>query len=160
MKKSGLITGGLALLFSFGAAFVVSPICVPCLSILFGLLAGHMAGVFDNPGEQNRAVKMGALAGLVGGIGMLLGQIIGAIVNSVLIGPEGTARMLARMGLFAGGPAQIEEFYWIGMVVSTACLVVFDAALMSGFGTLGGLLWWKVTGEKQNSSTNHVLPPV
>jgi hypothetical protein len=156
MKKSGLIAGIIALFFSFGAAAVVSPICVPCLAGLLGLLAGYLAGVFDKPGDQNRAVRTGTLAGLLGGVGMLLGQVLGAVLNAYVIGPEGVARMLAQMGLFAGGPAQIAEVYWTGIVLSTACLVVFDAALMSGFGALGGLLWWKVSGSKLG--TGSILP--
>jgi hypothetical protein len=153
MKKSGLIAAGIAFLFSFGAAITISPICVPCLTLLFGLLAGYLAGVFDKPGEQNRSIKSGTLAGLMGGIGMLLGQIFGAVLNSVLVGPEGTARMLVQMGFPAGGPAQIAEYYWTVIVLSTACLVVFDAALMSGFGALGGLLWWKISGSKLETSS-------
>lgn len=47
-----------------------------------------------------------------GGIGMLLGQILGAVINSATVGPEGTARILAQMGIPAGGPARIAEFYW------------------------------------------------
>jgi hypothetical protein len=148
MRKSGLIAGGIALFFSFGAAVGISPICVPCLAIVFGLLAGYLAGAFDKPADQNRAIRAGTLAGLLGGIGMLVGQIIGAASNAVLVGPEGTARLLAQMGLFAGGPAQIAEFYWIVLTLSTACLVVFDVALMSGFGALGGLLWWKMGGNR------------
>lgn len=158
MKKSGLIAGIVALLFAFGAASVVSPVCVPCLAIPFGLMAGYLAGLFDKPVDQNRSIKIGTLAGLLGGIGILLGQIFGAVLNATLIGPEGVARMLAQMGLFAGGPAQIAEFYWVGMVLSTACLVVFDLAMMSGFGALGGLLWWKISGDKQSTSTRTIQP--
>jgi len=158
MKKSGLIAGVVGLLFSFGAAIVVSPVCVPCLALAFGLLAGYLAGVFDKPVDQNRSIKAGTLAGLLGGIGMLLGQVLGAVLNASLIGPEGVARMLSQMGLFAGGPAQIAEFYWVGIALSTACLVVFDAALMSGFGALGGLLWWKISGSKQGASTGTIQP--
>jgi hypothetical protein len=158
MKKSGLITGLVALLFSFGAAVGISPICVPCLALIFGLLAGYLAGTFDKPVDQSRSIKAGTLAGLLGGIGIFLGQTLGAVLNAVLVGPEGVARMLSQMGLFAGGPAQIAEFYWIGMVLSTACLVVFDVALMSGFGALGGLLWWKLSGDKQGASTGTIQP--
>lgn len=158
MRKSGLIIGVVSLLFSFGAAFVISPLCVPCLAFAFGLLAGYFAGLFDKPGDQNRAVRVGALAGLIGGVGLLLGQVIGAVVNSIVIGPEGVTRMLAQMGYFVGSPAQIEEVYWIGIALSTACLVVFDAALMAGFGALGGLLWWKSSGEKLGSSIDRSAP--
>jgi len=158
MKKSGLIAGIVAFLFSFGAASGISPLCVPCLALVFGLLAGYLAGGFDKPVDQNRAVKAGTLAGLLGGIGMLLGQISGAALNAVLIGPEGTARLLSQMGLFAGGPAQIAEFYWIVIATSTACLIVFDVALMSGFGALGGLLWWKMNGNKPGATSGPIQP--
>lgn len=150
MKKSGLITGGVALLLTFGAAITVSPLCVPCLTAFLGLLAGYLTGTFDKPDEQSRAIKSGALAGLLGGIGMLLGQVLGAVVNGTMVGPEGTARMLAQMGFPAGGPAQVAQYYWIALTLSTACLIVFDVALISGFGALGGLLWWKISGNKQN----------
>ena len=87
---------------------------------------------------------------------MLLGQILGAVVNGVTVGPEGTARLLVRMGLPAGGPAQIAEFYWTVLVFSTACLGIFDLALTSGFGALGGLLWWKISGSKQGPSSGNI----
>lgn len=152
MRKSGLIAGGIALLFAFGAAAGISPLCVPCLALVFGLLAGYLAGAFDKPIDQNHAIRAGTLAGLVGGVGMLLGQIFGAVLNSILIGPEGAARMLSQMGLFAGGPAQVARFYWPVIVLSTTCLVVFDVALMAGFGALGGLLWWKMGKNKPSQS--------
>ncbi len=151
MKKSGLIAGFVSFLFALGAAAIISPICVPCLALVFGLLAGYLAGAFDKPGDQSRATKAGTLAGLAGGIGMLLGQILASVINSLVVGPEGAARMLVRLGIPAGGPAQIAEIYWPAMVIGTACMVVFDVALMSGFGTLGGLLWWKLSGNKPGS---------
>jgi len=154
MKRSALIAGGIGLFFSFGAAAGISPICVPCLTVVFGLLAGYLAGTFDKPTDQNRSVRAGALSGLLGGVGMLLGQAIGAILNSVLIGPEGTARMLAQMGLFAGGPAQIAQLYWIVIILSTLFLAASDIVLMAGFGALGGLLWWKMSRSKPGIPKN------
>ncbi len=152
MKKSGLITGSVAFLFAFGAAITISPLCVPCLTLLFGLLGGYLAGVFERPSAQNPSLKAGALAGWLGGAGTLLGQILGAVINGMTVGPEGTARLLAQMGFFAGSPVQIAEYYWTILALSTACLGIFDLALTSGFGTLGGLLWWKIRGEKQVAS--------
>ena len=156
MKKSGLIVGAAAFLFSFGAATIISPLCVPCLTFVLGLLSGYLAGVFDKPGEQNAALKISALAGLLGGVGLMLGQILGAVINGVAVGPEGTARLLAQMGFPAGGPAQIAEYYWTVLTLSTACLGLFDLALTSGFGALGGLLWWKISGNKQGTSSGPV----
>lgn len=156
MKKSGLIAGGIALLFSFVAAITVSPLCVPCLAFVFGLLGGYLAGVFDKPLEQLPTLKAGALAGLLGGAGLLLGQIFGAVINGLSVGPEGTARILAQMGFPAGGPAQIAEYYWTVLTLSTVCLGIIDLAFTSGFGALGGLLWWKTSGEKQSAS-NRVI---
>jgi len=77
------------------------------------------------------------------------------VTNAVLVGPEGTARMLVQMGIPAGGPAQVAEFYWPVLAVSTACLLIFDAALMSGFGALGGLLWWQMRGSKPGASSGN-----
>lgn len=149
MKKSGLTIGAAALLFGLGAA-LLSPICVPCLSLLFGILAGYLAGEFDKAPNQGNATKNGALGGLLAGVGLLVGQIAGAVVNTVVVGPMGATRMLYDLGIPAGSPAQIQDIYYPTIILATTCLSIFDAALMAGLGALGGMLWWQVSGRKQN----------
>ena len=151
MRKAGLIVGCVALVLGLGAA-LLSPICVPCLSPLLGLLAGYLAGNYDKALEQRQAIKSGALGGLLAGIGLLAGQVIGAIINVTVVGPMGTARILYQMGIPAGSPARIAEIYWPTVIIFTTCLTILDVALMAGIGLLGGLLWWQINGKKPEKS--------
>jgi hypothetical protein len=75
-----------------------------------------------------------------------------------MVGPEGTARLLVQMGLPADGSVQFAEYYWAVLILSTTCLGIFDLALSSGFGALGGLLWWKSSGEMQVPSIVDIQP--
>jgi hypothetical protein len=156
MRKAGLIVGGVALVLGLGAA-LLSPICVPCLSVFLGLLSGYLAGSFDKAFDQRQTVKSGTLGGLLAGIGLLAGQIIGAVINVTVIGPMGTARILYQMGIPAGSPERIAEIYWPTVIIFTTCLTIFDLALMAGMGLLGGLLWWQVSGK--NRENNQLIIP-
>ena len=147
MKKAASIIGGIALIFSLGTT-LLSPLCVPCLTPFLGLAAGYLAGVFDKPSEQKPSVKIGAWAGLFGGVGMLLGQFLGTLMNGLLVGPEGAATFLNDMGFFVGGPAQVAKYYWPSLIGVTACLTLFNIALMAGLGALGSWVWWQFAGSK------------
>lgn len=148
MKKSALISGIVAFLFATGSSTIISPICVPCLMLVVGLMAGYLAGVFDKPTENNHATKSGALAGLIGGVGALLGQVTGALINGLLVGPAKTVEVLYQMGIPAGSPAMLSEIYWPVLIGSALCLGIFNLALMSGLGAAGGILWWQTSGKK------------
>ncbi|NCQ35045.1 hypothetical protein GW813_08230 [bacterium] len=156
MLKSGLILGVVALLLAIGAA-LLSPLCVPCLTLLLGLGAGYLAGAFDKPSEKRGSTKSGAIAGAIGGAGALIGQAVGAVINSQLVGPGGAIQLIRQLGIqlpSGATPADIATGYWGGVIGSTCCLGLFDVALMAGLGALGGLLWWQVAGSKRS-----VLPP-
>jgi hypothetical protein len=150
MAKAGIIVGVVALLFGVGVA-LLSPLCVPCITLLLGIAAGFLAGVFDKPAEGNETLKTGAFAGLIGGAGLVLGQLAGAIINAIVVGPEGAAQLLENLGMQTGGPASIEGSYWIGVVGSTVCLGGFDLVLMAGFGVLGALAWGKFIRKDDDS---------
>ena len=156
MLKSGLILGVVALLLAIGAA-LLSPLCVPCLTLLLGLGAGYLAGAFDKPSEKRGSTKSGAIAGAIGGAGALIGQAVGAVINSQLVGPGGAIKLIRQLGIqlpSGATPADIATGYWGGVIGSTCCLGLFDVALMAGLGALGGLLWWQMSGSKRS-----VLPP-
>jgi len=137
MLKAGIITGMVGLFFAVGLT-LLSPVCVPCLALFLGIVAGFLAGGFDKPGEGSATVKTGALAGLIAGIVLALGQIIGAGINSILVGPEGTAQLLESFGMYSGIDA---TGYWLIVACSTLCFGVIDMVLMAGFGVLGALVW-------------------
>jgi len=146
MYKSGLIIGGVALLFAIGAA-LLSPVCVPCLAVFLGLAAGYLAGVFDKPLNNREAVKFGAIAGTISGIGAIIGQIIGAVINFTVVGPEKAANLMRQFGVPLDSISGFEQNYWIGVVSSSCCLGILDILLMAGLGTLGGLLWWQISAK-------------
>ena len=151
MRKSGLFVGAAALVLGLGAS-LLSPICVPCLSLLLGLLSGYLAASFDKAPSQRQTGKSGALGGLLAGVGLLVGQIGGAVINTIVVGPMGAARMLYQMGIPVGSPARIAEIYWPTVIIFTTCLTVLDVALMAGMGLLGGLFWWQLNGKKQENN--------
>ncbi len=159
MFKSGLIAGIVALLLSIGAA-LLSPLCVPCLTLLLGLGAGYLAGAFDKPSDNRGSTKSGTIAGAIGGIGALIGQGVGAVINSQLVGPGGAIQLIRQLGIqmpLGTTPADIARGYWVGVIGSTVCLGLFDIALMAGLGALGGLLWWQISGSKRNMSSPPAL---
>jgi len=147
MRKSGLIFGAVALFLCVGAA-LLSPLCVPCLALFLGLGAGYLAGVFDKPADNGGASRAGAMGGLIAGVGALLGQMIGAGINGVIVGPENASRIIEQMGL-PSGSGDFGTVYWFGLIGGGCCLGILDIALMAGLGALGGILWWQISGKKK-----------
>lgn len=143
MIKSGLILAVVALLLSIGSSILISPLCVPCIGLVLGLVAGYLACVFDNPSENGEAVKSGALAGAIGGAGALLGQIIGAGINAVLVGPEQSWKLLSDWGMDPGNLDAFASTYWLSTVGINCCSGLLDVALMAGLGALGAVLWYQ-----------------
>lgn len=150
MLKSGLIIGIVA--FVIGVAItLLSPLCVPCLAIFLGLAAGGLTGVFDKPLDNRAAAKSGALAGGIGGIGAVLGQMTGAGINSVLVGPEAAQQVLRQFGMPVPTAGDFGAAYYLGVFSSACCIGLLDLALMAGLGAVGGLLWWQMTGQKRTT---------
>ena len=154
MLKSGLIVAIIAFLFSAGAT-LISPLCVPCVGVFLGLAAGFLAGIFDKPVSNNASANSGALAGVIAGVGALFGQAVSTIINGVLVGPEGTARLLEGMGLPSAsqGP-DFAMTYWGTLVGSVCCLGLLNMALMAGFGALGAVIWRQSMGKKNDFSAD------
>ncbi len=142
MIKAGIIVGFIAMFFAVGVA-LLSPVCVPCVALLLGIAAGFLGGMFEKPAEGKETTRVGGLAGLISGIGIALGQLIGAIVNSQLVGPDGAAEMMRNFGLQGGGAGAFENSYWVGVVASTVCFGLLDIVLMAGLGVVGALMWGK-----------------
>ncbi len=150
MYKSGLIFGAVMLV----AALVITlvfPYCVPCAALLVGLAAGYVAGVYGKPGDQSLATKSGAIAGAIGGIGVILGEMIGALINAISVGPERVIQLMQQLGL--PGMQLTTGQYWAAQIGINLCLSLVSVALMAGLGALGGMLWWNGNKNKK------VLPP-
>jgi hypothetical protein len=147
MLKSGLIIG-IAVMVLGALSALITPLCIPCLAIFLGMAAGYLAGVFDKPVMNSEAVKKGALSGLIASVGAIIGQIIGSIINASLMGPEAAAEMMEQLGIDVG--ANYETIYQLSQVGGTICFSIMDILFMALLGMLGGVLWWQISGKKQN----------
>jgi hypothetical protein len=72
MTKVGLITAGITFFLALGIT-LLSPLCLPCVAIIAGLVAGYLAGIVDRPPARSMVTGPGALSGLFAGLGLLLG---------------------------------------------------------------------------------------
>ncbi|HQE93176.1 MAG TPA: hypothetical protein PLH19_05305 [Anaerolineae bacterium] len=143
MVKAGLILGAVMLVLGIGGS-LITPLCVPCIALLAGLGAGYLAGVFEKSATSGEAAKVGAIAGVIGGAGALLGQIVGGIINALVVKPEGVADIMKQLNLpVASDPS----LYYISFIGGGVCFGVVDVVLMAGLGALGGLLWYQISGK-------------
>jgi hypothetical protein len=149
MLISGLIVGVISFFLSVGSGLLLSPVCMPCCMAGFlGVGAGFLTGVIDKPGDKNSLAKRGAIAGAIGSIGALIGQVIASVVNGAVVGPQGAGELIGKLGLPMAG--NFESSYWLSLVGGTLCFVVWDVILMAGLGAIGGLLWWQFVGQKRS----------
>lgn len=132
-----------------GIVAFLFPLCVPCLALLAGAGAGYLAGVWERPGDNNRAIQRGAGAGAIGGAGALLGHLAGGIAAAVFVGPEGALDFARQLGLDMGSGATQPAIYYASATATACCFGVVEVALMAGLGALGGLLYWQMTGKNQ-----------
>ncbi len=159
MYKSGIILGLLALLVAAGATAGVSPLCAPCAVIFLGLGAGYLTGVFVKPSTRNATTRLAAINGAIGGVGALLGQGLGTVLNGVLVGPQRAQQLGQAFGLQVPAGSTFEATYWTFLVGGGICLSLLDVILMSGFGALGGMLWWRMSGQNSTPPPPAVVGP-
>lgn len=148
MFKAGLIVGVVAAVLAL-LVTLVSPLFVPCLVLLPGLVAGYLASVFDKPVDNGASAKAGALGGLIAGAGAVVGQLGGAAINALFVGPENARQIMENFGIEYGTTAGVETGYWAGLIGSGICMSLVDVVLMAALGALGGILWWQITGKNQ-----------
>ena len=96
-----------------------------------------------------------ALVGtIIAGVGALLGHLIAAGINSVVIGPEGASAMLESLGVSGidYSAASSGPMYYMSGLLSGGCLGIMELVIMVGLGALGGFLWYQFTGKNSQIS--------
>lgn len=151
MIKAGLIAAAVMLTLGSVGAWFLALLCVPCLALFAGVGGGYLAGQFDRPGTSNLAVRAGAGAGAIGGVGALLAHLIGGAITAATTGAENAALIAELMGV-TGNPADNPIAFYGGALGAACCMGLFEVALMAGVGALGGLLWYQMSG-KNNTAT-------
>jgi len=145
MLKAGLIGAGVGFVLALGAA-LITPFCNPCVALLLGLGVGVLAAVWERPATSGAGAGEGAKAGAIAAVGGLLGQMVGAVANGLMVGPEGAAQLYRQLNIDVPLDAQT---YWIYNIGGNCLCSAFNVALGAGLGALGGLLWYQVKGKNQ-----------
>ncbi len=152
MVRSGLILGGVMLVVGGFLAFLF-PLCVPCLALVVGAGAGYLAGQWERPGDNSRAIQRGAGSGAIAGVGAWLGHIFGGLGSAAFVGPEGSVEMLRNLGVDLGAAGAVDPtMYYVSATLTGCCFGLVEVALMAGLGAVGGILWWNMTGKNQGGA--------
>ncbi|HUV89073.1 MAG TPA: hypothetical protein VMY80_05435 [Anaerolineae bacterium] len=146
MLKAGLIGAGVGFVLAL-VAVLVTPFCNPCVALLLGLGVGVLAAVWERPATSGGSAGEGAKAGAIAAVGGLLGQMVGAVANGLMVGPEKAAEMFRQLNIDV--PAITQQTYWVYNVGGNCLCGAFSVALGAGLGALGGLLWYQVKGKNQ-----------
>ncbi len=142
--------------------------CTPCIAVLLGAGAGWLAAYWTSAETQNAAVRVGALAGALSGLGALAGQLVGAILAVRLVTPEMVNdayewvtqfyQSLGSQGL-EGFETPGTEFVTRAAVITQAGCGLFNVAIMAGLGALAGLLTFRYRNGRSEPEDGQIRLP-
>lgn len=131
--KFGLIAGGIGLVLNICVAAVMG-VCGPGVAAVAGALAGYFAAKNERPLSQGEGAKSGAIAGLIAGGLVLIGQILGGITTLTLM-PAISEAMNISLGVETGDP-----IYWAAGLSTAACFSAVGIVLAVGAGAGTGYI--------------------
>mgnify|MGYP000018976980 FL=1 len=133
--KYGLIIGLIGLIINTFVAAALG-ICGPVIALIGGAIAGFLAANEKKVAPKSENAKAGAIAGLIAGGLIFIGQVIGGVLALVLfrstmvsdifgVSPSITEETSFQLGYYLGG-------FGIGMCLGAVDLI---AAALAGAGT-------------------------
>lgn len=150
MIKVGLL--GLVLAFIYVMSItLISPFCTLCFTPLLGIGVGYLANWFDQPLKFEASLGRGATAGGMTGFGALLGQMMAAVVNGILVTNWEELPALFKEFGFTQFPNPDE--YWQTTLTANSMCSLFNLALIAGLGAVGGVIWFQRQQHKKAFST-------
>jgi hypothetical protein len=142
MIKAGAIGAVLAIIYVMGAT-LVSPLCTFCLTPLLGAGTGYLASWFDKPISAETSLSHGMIAGGIAGFGAMVGQMLAAFVHAVFYThSEQLSTFLRNFGLTEFIIDDASAYMQSTIVVYSFC-GLFNLALVTGLGAVGGLIWFQ-----------------
>ncbi|MBN1640601.1 MAG: hypothetical protein JXA09_05135 [Anaerolineae bacterium] len=139
----GLLAGGV---LGIGITLFL-PYCTPCAAVVIGLGVGFLASLWDKPPDGSSSAALGAKGGAIAGVGHLAGQILGMLINALVVGPEKAAETLNQLGLDTA--SLTPRMYWLTQIVVNTTCGLTNIAIAAGLGALGGLLWYQTVGKNR-----------
>jgi hypothetical protein len=155
MKKTALIFG-ICSFFLFLVLTVILACLTPCLALLLGGGAGWLAAYWTKPRDPNSAAITGAQAGALSGIGALLGQAVGGLVQSQFVTPDMLAQVTEfyeSLG-FEGVTVPLDSTFFGTLIGGQACCGLLNLGLMAGLGALAAFLHFRYSDGRTISAAD------
>jgi hypothetical protein len=145
MLKAGLPGAVIGFIYVM-AITLISPFCTLCFTPVLGISIGYLANRFDTPPRVEASLGSGAVAGLLTGLGALLGQMLAAVVYAILVTHwEELPALIKQMG-FSQIPNQSQ--YWQTTITANSFCGLLNLVLIAGLGAVGGLIWFQRQNKK------------
>lgn len=154
MIKAGLL--GLVIGFIYVMSItLISPFCTLCFTPLLGISVGYLANRFDKPHKFEASLGSGVIAGAMAGFGALLGQMLAAVVNGILVTNWEELPTLFKEFGFTQFPNPNE--YWQTTLTANSMCSLLNLALIAALGAVGGALWFRRQQYKKAFSATSIL---
>lgn len=139
MIKAGLIGAAAGFIYIMSLT-LLSPVCTVCLTPALGLGVGYLAGWFDTPPSFDTSLVRGAVAGIITGFGVVIGQMLATVVNAILVtNSEQLPILMSQLGLNELIVTDSSQ-YWQATLTANSICSMFNLLLIAGLGAVGGLI--------------------
>lgn len=145
MFKAGLIGAVIGFVY-ITCLTLISPFCTLCLTPLLGIGIGYLANRFDTPVNVEASLGRGAIAGAMTGFAALLGQMLAAVINAVLVTNWTELPTIFREWGFTQIPDTGE--YWQTTLTANSFCSLLNLGIIAGLGAVGGLIWFQRQSKK------------
>lgn len=145
MIKAGLLGSVLGFIYVMSIT-LISPFCTLCITPFLGMSVGYLASQIDKPPKLETSLSSGGIAGSMTGCGALIGQILAAVINGILVTNwEELPAFIRDLGL-----TQFPESgeYWQTTLTANSFCGLLNLALIAGLGAVGGLVWFQQQNKK------------
>lgn len=141
MIKAGLIGSVVGFIYVMGLT-LLSPFCTICFIPLLGLGTGYLAARFDAPIERRTSLYRGGIAGGIAGLIAVVGQMLGSVVNGILVThSDRLPELMSEAGfaeLWIADPGE----YWQATLSLNAFCGALNLIIVVGLAAIGGLIWF------------------
>jgi hypothetical protein len=151
MIKAGLLGAILGFIYVMGIT-LISPFCTLCIAPLLGIGVGYLAGYIDKPLKLEASLSSGGIAGGMTGFAALLGQMLAAVVNAILVTNWQELLNFVRDLGIVQVPTSVE--YWQMTLTTNSFCSLLNLLLIAGLGIVGGLIWF----QRQNKQALPAAP--
>lgn len=136
--RMGLFVGAIGLVLNICVAGFMG-ICGPVVSLLAGGVAGFLAAQQEKLPTKGEGAKAGAIAGLIAGALIIIGQVIGGIGALAFMQFSGTPSIFGGIPSPSADPSQ-SVIYYVSGIGTGVCFGIVGAVLAALVGAGAGYM--------------------